>query len=146
MPYILGPRDYCWLIPKGWVIQYRHPSGRQVDLFVRTRRIKLEFTCVCDNVWTSMEGCLRIFIWLDEEDNHCICIMMYQEDCKECGETPTKVNVVPNRKEFATLIKKVIYDYQHPNKRNPLDVAAAKGKPKGPHLEEHCEACRKRLH
>lgn len=144
MPYVLLPRDYCWLLPSDWKIEFRHPSSRKVELFVRTRRIKVQFKCSCGNTWTSMEGCLRIFIWESEDEIIHICIMLYQEECKDCSLTPSKDNTTPNRKEFAIQLKRVIYDYQNPNQKNPIDTFKANGKPKGPHME--CEACRKKIH
>lgn len=150
MPYVLGPRDYCWLVPKNWVIQYRHPSRREVDLLVRSRRLKVEFTCRCGYIWTSMEGYLRIFLWTDQSTVTNVCLMLYQETCKHCDATPTKENAKLNRKEFATQLKSVVLDYENPATKsgsNPTrDVITAKGKPKGPHRAELCEACKKGLH
>lgn len=149
MPYILNARDYYKLIPKQWRVAFRHPSASETNLFVQCGRMKVKFTCSCGNTWSTMEGYLRIFIWSDENEVNHICLMLYQEECANqgCGKTPSKDNINWYHKEFKTLLKKVIYKYQNPTtKNNPIDVVSAQGKPKGPHKENHCEACRKKFH
>lgn len=145
MPHVLTGRDYCWLIPANWRIEFRHPPSRQAALYVRTRKVKVKFECSCGHTWTSMEGCLRSFIWRVGDNAH-ICLMLYQEECQFCQGAPSKDKTTLYAKEFATLIKKVIYDYEHPTLMNPFRVQPTPGKPKSPHQSTYCEACRKHVH
>lgn len=99
-----------------------------------------------------MEGYLRIVMWEDQSEVTNVCLLLYQESCKHCSATPTKENVKLNRTEFATQLKSVVFEYENPKPKSARrrvqtgEVIIAKGKPKGPHLAEHCEACKKKLH